>query len=84
MKYPYLVVYNGVEYPPFSDVPIGEEAKTEEVVTEEVAEPKYTKSQINRMSITELKKIAKAEGIKGYGAKTGAELKTELITKFGL
>lgn len=64
----------------------------EEVVnlpTEEVDEPTkanltVTKTDVNRMLIADLKKFAKKNGIKNADAKSGAELKKELINKLGL
>lgn len=44
----------------------------------------YTKTEINRMSTFDLKKLAKKKGIKGTEEMTGAELKNVLIEKFGL
>lgn len=44
----------------------------------------YSKSEINRMPVAELKELAKLEGIVEYGNKTGADLKKLLIKKYGL
>jgi 5'-deoxynucleotidase YfbR-like HD superfamily hydrolase len=44
----------------------------------------YTKTEINRMAIAELKEVAKANGIDGADEMTGADLKKVLISKFGL
>lgn len=44
----------------------------------------YTKTEINRMSTSELQSLATENGIDGAGSMTGAELKKVLIEKFGL
>lgn len=102
MKYPFLVIRNGVEYPAGVDVPTDGETKAQEKPQEP---PKnadtttieyegeeipigidkvYKKTEIMRMSIGELRTIAKKEGIVNVGKYTGAELKKMLIRKFGL
>ena len=45
---------------------------------------KYTKTEINRMPIAELKRIANELGVEGADDMSGAELKKVLIEKFGL
>ena len=57
-----------------------------ELVEEEVQEePKpLTKTEINRMSVAELKELAVDNGIKNAEEMTGAELKKVLISKFDL
>lgn len=49
-----------------------------------VKENQFTKTEINRMPINELKSIAAANGVEGLVNMTGAELKRVLIEKFGL
>jgi hypothetical protein len=44
----------------------------------------FTKTEINRMPINELKALASANGIDGWVDMTGAELKKMLIEKFNL
>lgn len=44
----------------------------------------FTKTEINRMPIHELKALASANGIDGWKDMTGAELKKKLIEKFNL
>lgn len=44
----------------------------------------YTKTEINRMPVSELKEIALKEEIEDFDKKTGAELKKLLIKKLGL
>ena len=53
----------------------------EPVESEEVT---YTKTEINRMSTADLRKLAKDKEISGADEMTGAELKKVLIEKFGL
>ena len=51
---------------------------------ETVKENQFTKTDINRMPINELKALASANGIEGWVEMTGAELKRVLIEKFNL
>lgn len=62
------------------------EDKKSEVKVEEVAETAsvFTKTDINRMPINELKALASSNGIEGWIDMTGAELKRVLIEKFNL
>ena len=56
-----------------------------EITDEEtVKENQFTKTEINRMPIHELKALASANGIDGWVDMTGAELKKTLIEKFNL
>ena len=87
MIYNHLVKYNGVYYPAGTDVPVGvkpvEEVKKVEEVKEVVAEmPTYSKTEINRMSTADLKKLAKENGLDD--SLSGAEIKKALVKKFGL
>ena len=50
----------------------------------EVEKGAYTKTEINRMSTADLKKLAKGEGIEEAEDMSGADLKKVLIKKFGL
>ena len=77
MKYNHLVKYNGKYYPAGTDVPVG--VNPVEDKKEEVA---YTKTEINRMSTADLKKLAKENGLDD--SLSGAEIKKDLIAKFGL
>lgn len=45
---------------------------------------KYTKTEINRLPTSELRELAKENGIDNANENTGAELKKMLIEKFGL
>ena len=95
MIYKHQVKYNGKYYPAGTDVPVGvnpvedkkEEVKeknfldefVENLAKEEVA---YTKTEINRMSTADLKKLAKENGLDD--SLSGADIKKDLIAKFGL
>lgn len=88
MIFKHLVKYNGVYYPAGMDVPVGEIKPVEKKVVEEtvaVEQPKednLTKTDINRMSTADLKKLAKENGLNE--SMSGAEIKKELIKKFEL
>lgn len=87
MVYSHLVKYNGVYYPAGTNVPVGVasvEIKDNKVIDEVKEEVKYTKTDINRMSTSDLKSLAKSEGIKDADTLSGADLKKVLIEKFGL
>ena len=92
MKFKHLVKYNGEYYPAGADVPVGEKTvgETKKDFSEhmtppiETVENSYNKTEINRMPTSDLKKLAKKEGIKGTEEMTGADLKKALIEKFGL
>ena len=86
MKYPYIVNKNGVWYPAGTEVPDGvTPIKKEDKIIDEVKEEvKYTKTDINRMSTSDLKSLAKSKGIKDADTLSGADLKKFLITKYGL
>ena len=51
---------------------------------ETVKENQFTKTEINRMPINELKALASANGVEGWVDMTGSELKRMLIEKFNL
>ena len=76
MKYPYIVVRNGIWYPSGIDVP--------EDTFPDFKKTTFSKTEINRMPIAELKELAEKEGIDEFGEKTGAELKKLLIAKYEL
>jgi hypothetical protein len=81
------VKYNGVYYPAGTNVPVGVssvEIKDNKIIDEVKEEVKYTKTDINRMSTSDLKSLAKSEGIKDADTLSGADLKKVLIEKFGL
>ena len=55
------------------------------LVEQEVKEEKsYTKTEINRMPIAELKELASESGIENTEDMTGAEIKKALISRFEL
>lgn len=82
--------YNGVYYPAGTDVPVGNNntvvAETKEEVVEPIVEkqPQYTKTDINRMPVDQLRKLAMSTGVEGADKWTGAELKEYLIALMGL
>lgn len=93
MKYPYIVNKGGVWYPAGAEVPEGTnpivekkvEVKQEVVETpKEEDTPKYTKTEINRMPLDELKALATEKGVDGADDMTGGELKKLLIEMFNL
>ncbi len=58
-----------------------------EIVEEETQveeQPKYTKTEINRMTTAELRELAVSDGIKHAEEMTGSELKKLLISRFNL
>ena len=59
-----------------------EENKEVEIVQKQP--PKYTKTEINRMPVDELRKLAMSTGVEGADKWTGAELKEYLIALMGL
>ena len=67
-----------------TETPQAEVEPTEETKEEQVEKPPYTKSDINRMPVDELKKVATEIGIEGADEKTGGELKKLIIEKLGL
>lgn len=96
MVFKHLVKHNGKYYPAGTDVPVGgkpvEDKKAEKPREDdfsqymnppiEETEVAYTKTEINRMSTADLKKLAKENGIDE--SLSGAEIKKTLIDKFGL
>ena len=54
-------------------------APVEEEKKEFVPEPKYSKRQIERMNVSDLRDVAVEVGIKDVQSKTGAELKRQII-----
>ena len=78
MKYPYIVNKNGIWYPAGAEVP------QEINIQEEKQEKKYTKTEISRMNVAELKELAMEIGVENASATSGSELKKILIEHFGL
>lgn len=88
MKFNHRVKFNGILYEVGQDVPM-EDKKAEnkaniEQKTVMEKEVEYTKTEINRMSTADLKKLAKSKGIDKAEDMNGAELKKVLIDKFDL
>ncbi len=90
MIYKHQVKYNGKYYPAGADVPVGVKPVDDKKVQDDSADTStkgvimYTKTDINRMSTSDLKSLAKSEGIKDADTLSGADLKKVLIEKFGL
>lgn len=84
MKYDHAVKYDGTFYHTGSDVPV--ETKDFEIKqdTNVKNEESYTKTDINKMPIAELKDLAISIGITDAENKTGSELKKSLIEFYGL
>lgn len=78
MKYPYIVVKNGVWYSSGANVP--EDFETNSIVNDF----KYKKSDINRMSVADLKDLANMYNIPNAQSLVGADLKKILIEELGL
>lgn len=74
MKYNHKVKYNGKWYMPNEEVPI--EKGTYSL--------NYTKTEISRMSTSDLKLLAKEQEIENADEISGSELKKILIEKFDL
>ena len=87
MVFNHLVKYNGVYYPAGTDVPVGVKPVENKVVVETKEEEKedaLTKTDINRMSVADLKELALKENIENAEEMSGSELKKLLIKHFGL
>lgn len=82
MKYPYVVAFNDVWYPAGTEVPVGDVSVD---VESQKTEKKYsfTKSEINRMAVADLKIICEKEGIKAEEL-SGAEMKKLLLERYQL
>lgn len=83
MKYPYIVIKDGVWYKAGEEVP---EDRKNPAPSDYMAPPTstYTKTEINRMSTSDLQGLAKMYGIDNSEEISGSELKKILIAKFGL
>lgn len=93
MVYDHMVKVNGQYYQTGEDVPeiknmAGEEISSAEPQEKEPDMPfepqTYTKTQINRMNVDELRRMAANTGVEGADKMTGTELKEYLISLFGL
>lgn len=76
MKYPYIVIHNGKWYKAGDEVP--------EINTPASSDSRYTKTDINRMSVYDLRQIVMSTGVENADIMTGAEMKEYLINLFGL
>ena len=75
MKYGHIVKHNGVWYAAGEEVPD----------TNEKAEgKKYSKSEIARMPVDELRQLALKVGIDGAAEMNGTELKQYILSAFGM
>lgn len=83
-KYPYIVNKNGVWYPAGTEVPDGDQIKNETMEREKPEHAEYTKTDINRMNVSELRRVAKNVGTDGADDMTGTDLKEYLIDLFKL
>lgn len=98
-KYPYIVIKDGTWYKAGEEVPSSasvledksikekkEEFSTEveQPIVEKQPQPKFTKTDINRMPVDDLRKLAMSTGVEGADKWTGAELKEYLIALMGL
>lgn len=93
MVYDHMVKVNGRYYQTGEDAPEVDYAAGDEnslpfsdddITLETQEDKKYTKTDINRMSVSELRKMALSTGVEGADEMTGAELKEYLISLFGL
>lgn len=87
MIYDHIVKYNGTYYPAGSDVPtdnqIKKVASVDKANTSTSNDNKYTKTDIFRMSASELKKVAMELGLSIEG-KTGSDLKKDIVSALKL
>lgn len=75
------IKHDGVWYKVGDEVP---ESKSNSVPSDFMNPPEYTKTEINRMSTADLKKLASENGIENATEINGGDLKKMLIEKFGL
>lgn len=79
MIYPYIVVKNGKWYKSGENVP-----DDSENVLETGEKTNYTKTDIHRMPVEELRELATEQGIDGAENLNGSDIKKLLIEKMGL
>lgn len=72
MKFDHKVKHNGIWYEPFEEVP------------DSIVKKPYTKSEIARMPVDELRQLALSTGVDGAEEMNGTELKQYLLSVFGL
>lgn len=75
------IKHDGVWYKVGDEVP---ESNSNSVPSDFMTETPYTKTEINRMSTADLKKLASENGIENATEINGSDLKKMLIEKFGL
>lgn len=79
MIYPYIVVKNGKWYKSGENVP--DDSKN---ALESGEKTNYTKTDIHRMPVEELRELATEQGIDGAENLNGSDIKKLLIEKMGL
>lgn len=98
MKYDHLVKHNGIYYVAGENVPdsspnaldsdVVEETRDDEsddIVKKDVDNtPEYSRSDISRMAVADLKELAPKLGIEVTEESTGAKLKEQIIEKLAL
>lgn len=77
----YSIKHDGVWYKVGEEVP---ESNSNSAPSDFMNPPEYTKTEINRMSTADLKKLASENGIENATEINGGDLKKMLIEKFGL
>lgn len=82
MVFDHKVKYHGVWYMPFEE--INEEPEVKSASGSPVDTPKYKKSDITCMKVSDLRKIVMNTGVENADSMTGAEMKEYLINLFGL
>lgn len=83
-KYPYIVNKNGIWYQAGEEVPDTNTLKDDTKVKAVEKPQPFSKTEINRMPVAELRKIALNTGVENAENMTGTELKEYLINVFGL
>lgn len=80
------IKYNGFWYMPGEEIEEGAEKSASSSFSDYMNAPeeKYTKTEIYRMPVAELRKTALNTGMKNAESMTGTELKEYLINYFGL
>lgn len=92
MRYDHMVKANGIYYEAGKEVPEYDMAEGKEplpfsdndLILETKEEKKFTRTDINRMSTAELRKMASNSGVDNADEMTGSELKEYFINVFGL
>ena len=86
MVYDHMVKVNGRYYQTGEDVPEIKNMAGKEISSADMPfqPPTYTKNDINKMKVDDLRALAMDTGVEGADEMTGAELKEYLIALFGL